>query len=413
MTATRLRGRLNIDVLRASIDEIIRRHGALRTRIIVIDGVPTQEISQSCTADFKVQDLTRTPVELREAEVVRIIEQTELESINVAADPLFTIRLLKLRSVEYVLIVALEHMISDALSMKIILRDLFTVYSQTLKGQVVSLPEIPIQFADYAVWQRSTHGSWRKQHGEYVNGLLIEPQRLRFPEDQGAHATNRGGWAIAPIQMGRNLKMDLQEWCRVRRTTLALSVFTAYVGLVLRWCDASESVIQFQSDGRFRPEIENAVGYFSSVLYVHAKLLNDESFVDLMQRLTKEYCIAYEHADFSYIAAQLPRPELTRNTVFNWVPQGSKIELSSLDGSEDEIACSSVPFVHPMLAKLVWDQEPGILLYDVDDDVVGYVHFPLDRFSTDMMERFTRNFMMLVATLVRQPDRCVKSIPLL
>lgn len=411
-SATRMRGRLSVNALRRSVAEIVHRHDALRTRIVVLDGVPIQEISESGDCEPKVDDLTALSESFREVEVKRIIEEFILEPIDVAVGPLFGVRLLRLRDDEHVLIVAMEHMISDMFSMNILLRELFTAYMQALKGRALSLPAIPVQFADYAVWQRTAQRSWIEKHGAYWNEHLAGCQRLRFPEDRSSPTETHLGWGTVPIRIGRDLKAELREWSRLRQTTLVMSVFTAYVGLVLRWCNASESVFQYQSDGRVSPNIENTVGYFASVLYLRMGLLEDDSFLDLMNQVTEEYCKAYEHADFSYMAAQVPCPEFTRNAYFNWIPQGST-DLSDLNGSEYTITCSPVRFVHPMLKKLELDHDPGILLHDTDDEVVGYVYFPLNRFSIDTMEKFGRNFLRFIGALLRQPEGRVKDILLL
>lgn len=412
-SATRLRGRLDVDALQKSVAEIVRRHDALRARIVVLDGVPMQEIAGSGGYELRVDDLTALSERFREVEVKRLIEELILEPIDVAVGPLLGVRLLRLHDDEHVLILAMEHMISDAFSMGILLRDLFTAYTQALRGRAYSLPAISIQFAEYASRQRSTQRSWIEKHGTYWNEHLARCQRLRFPEDRSLQTASRLGWGTAPFQIGRSLKAELRDWCRLRRTTLVMSVFTAFVGLVLRWCNTSESVIRYQSDGRISPEIENTIGFFASVLYLRIALREDDSFVDLMNRVTEEYCKAYEHADFCYMAAQVPRPGFTRNTVFNWIPQGSKVDFSDLDGSEDAFICSPIPFAHPMLKKLELDHEPGILLYDTDEEVVGYVYFPLNRFSTDTMERFACAFLKFIEALLRRPESRVKDIILL
>lgn len=411
-SATRLRGRLNVDALQKSVAEIVRRHDALRTRIVVLDGVPTQEISKSGDCALRVDDLTGLSEILREAEILRLIEQHIMEPIDVAVGPLFGARLLRLRDDEHVLIMAMEHMISDMFSMNILLRDLFTAYMQAVKGRAFSLPAIPVQFPDYAIWQMNAQKLWIEKHGAHWNERLAACTLLRFPEDQSLQAATRLGWGTIPLQIGRSLKAELREWCRVRRTTLVMSVFTAYVGLVLRWCDASESVIRYQSDGRASPKVENTIGYFASALYLRIGLLEDDSFADLTNRITEEYCRAYEHADSSYMVAQVPPPEFTRNPLFNWIPQESKVEFSDLDGSEDAIARSPIRFPHPMVRSVETSIEPSILLVDTDGGIVGDVLFPLSRFSIDTMERFALNFQVFIRALLRQPTGRVKDITL-
>lgn len=409
--ATRLRGRLNIDALQQSIAEIVRRHDALRTRIVVCDGIPEQEIAESGDCELEVDDLTAVSERCREVEVKRLIEQLILEPIDITVGPLFGIRLLKLRDDEHVLIVALEHIISDGFSLNILARELSAAYVQALRGRAFSLPTIPMQLADYAVWQRKAQKSWIEKHGAYWNERLAGCQRLRFPEDGSSPTDTHLGWGTVPLRIGRGLKEELREWCRLRQTTVVMSVFAAYVGLVLRWCNVPEAVFQYQSDGRFSSKIENTIGFFASALYLRIALREDDNFVDLMNRATEEYCKAHEHADFCYMTAQVPRPEFTRNTTFNWLPRGSfKADFSDLDGSEDAITCSPIRFAHPMVRNYEMDGEPCVLFLDADDEIVGDVYFPLDRFSVDTMERFGRNFPVFIRALLRQPEERVNDI---
>jgi NRPS condensation-like uncharacterized protein len=376
--------------------------------------VPVQEISKSGECELEVHDLSAFSKILREVEIKRRIEQFILQPIDVAVAPLFGMQLLKLRDDEHVLIVAMEHMISDEFSMSILLRDLFTAYTQALKGHSFSLPVITTQFFEYAARQRNTQNTWIKNHGAYWNEHLKGCQRLRFPEDKCVQSPAQLGSAKVSFQIGRDLKAQLIEWCRVRRTTLVMCIFTAYVALVLRWCHAPESLIQYQSNGRVSPETEHTIGYFAAALYLRIALLDGDSFVDLLNRVTDEYCKAYEHADFSYLSAQVPRPEFTRNTIFNWVPAGLKIDVCG-EGADDAVTCSPIPFENPVrtLTNLESESEPFILAFETDDEIVCDVCFPMSRFSAATMERFGRNFLMFLGVLRSQPETRVKDILLL
>lgn len=412
-SATRLRGPLNVDALQRSVAEIVTRHDTLRTRIVVLDGIPVQEISEEGNSEIRMGDLSDLSESLREVEIARILEQHILEPIDVAVGPLFGLALLKLRDDEHVLIVVMEHIISDAFSMSILLRDLFTAYTHALDGNSVALPAIPIQFADYALRQKTAKKSWMEKHGAYWSQCAAGCPRVRFPEDRSSTADAPLGWEAVNFRIDQELKAELREWCRLKRTTLVMGVFTAYVAVVLRWCNASESMIRYQSDGRVSPDMENTIGFFASVLYLRIKLLESDSFIELMSRVTDEYCKAYECADFSCMAARVPRPEFTRNTAFNWIPQGSKVDFSSLERSQDAIECTPIRFKNPMLRTLELDIEPYVLLFDTEDGVVGEVHFPLNRFSVGAMERFGRNFLAFLNRLLRQPEVRLNDIVLL
>ena len=410
-SATRLRGRLSIDALRKSLAELTHRHDALRTRIVMRDGTPLQEIADSAECELTTEDLSALPEQDRETEITHAIEDRLLRSLEVTREPLVRISVLRLRPDEHVLAIAIEHLVTDAVSMNILLRELLTAYAQTLRGHPVSLTQTPVQFGDYTHWQRHSEPTWIRTHGAYWSERLKGSQRLRFPADT---PTPTGiGWGTSPIRIDTPLRTELQEWCRLRQTTLVMSVFTAYAALVLRWCAAPEAVFQYQIDGRSSAKIENTLGYFAGALYLRIQLRDKETLAQLLTQVTDEYCRAYEHTDSSYLAAQLPRPEFTRNTAFNWVPQGPKTDLRELAGTDDAIELTPVPFVHPMPRTLVWDNEPAILLYDTDSGITGDIYFPANRFSPQSMERLGRNFLMLIRALLHQPEQPIQDILLI
>src|SRR5262249_34711866 len=155
--------------LQLSAVELVRRHEALRTRIVVCNGTPAQDIAEPDDFELPVSDLSPLPNPLREIKIQRAIEQLILEPIDVAVGPLFGIRLLRLSQDEHVVIVAMEHIFSDGSSVSVRGGDLFSAYTQPIQGGAFFFPAIPIQFADYAVWQRKALESWFDVHGTFWN----------------------------------------------------------------------------------------------------------------------------------------------------------------------------------------------------------------------------------------------------
>lgn len=413
-SAVRLHGRLQLDVLQESLDQVVRRHAALRTRIVLRDGVPIQEVSDSVECELELIEMTNGSINEQEGSIQRSIDQLILEPIDLAIGPLIGIRLLRFRGDDHLLIVALQHIISDESSLKILLNELFACYTRAVTGSPLRLPEIRVQFPEYARCQRKAIGSWLEQHGSYWNERLAGCKRLRFPEDHLPTPTSLG-WGAAPLCIKRELKVALREWCRVRRTTLAMAVFTVYVALTLRWCNVPQAIIQYETDGRVNPATENTIGYFASTLYLRLELLDTDSFCDLLNRVTREYCNAHRHADFSYMQTCTPTPEFTLNSCFNWVPHGNRFTFPGSSSSQDaknSIAHSPIAFKHPWLKIIEGDSEPLFLLYDTDEEIIGDVYFPLDKFAAGSMERLVRNFFVLIKALVSQPMQRIKDIPI-
>jgi Condensation domain/TubC N-terminal docking domain len=411
-SAIRLSGPLDSNALRRSLAELVRRHDALRTRIVVRDGIPAQEIGEATDPSLEVDDLTGVPEHCRDAEISYHLKGLVLEPINLAQSPLFAARLLRFSSREHVLIVALDHLIADAQSINILFRDLHTAYGQASRGRDFFLPPITLQFPEYATRQQNNHPTWVEQNGAYWNERFARCRRVQFPEGASSSCTTRPGWATVPLEIGKHLNVALHEWCRLRRTTPAMSVFTAYVALVSRWCDTADFVIQYQTTGRPGPEVENTIGYFASPMNLRIVLARTHTLLDLTNQVGEEYCNAYEHVDYSYAGSRLPRPGMTLNSCFNWIPQDPQTFLASLPDSADSVEWSLLPFDHPMLGIVEMDTEPFTVLTDTGDRLVGHVYFPAHRFSESTIVRFARNFLVFIAELLRNPAQRVQDIPL-
>lgn len=410
--ASRLRGRLNVLALERSISEVVRRHDALRTNIVVIDGVPTQTVSETRHLPFEVKDLTTLPSNLRENEVQRAIERQQIETIDVGVDSLFVVQLLRLHEQEHVLLVAMEHVISDGGSLSILLREVFTAYAQAVRGIPFSLPEVSLQFSDYAAWQRSTHFCSIEKRISYWHERMASCNRIVFPEDKTLRRDGRRGLGAVRFQIDRDLQLELREWCRTRQTTLVMGAYTAYVALVLRWCGAPEGVLRCQTDGRFSRMLDNTIGYVAFPLYMRLELLAADTFVDLLNRVTEEYCRAHEHADFSYLEAQVPKPDFTRNARFNWRTQDQRSGYWGFDQWDDAVSWTPVPSEMRAIQDLPIDDDPSLGLWETDGEIHASLVFPLHRFSFEMMERFARNFVVFVKTLLRKPEGRISNVAL-
>lgn len=414
-TAVRVSGPLNVDALKRSFAELVRRHEALRTSIVKAGGVNEQVIAAPFEYDLDVVALTEPSQEEREHAAARIFATLCDELLDVAVDPLFVAKLVKLADDDHVLIIALDHLVADAASMVVILRDVWTLYAQFDQGRPLSLPPIPLQFADYAVWQQDTRQSWIATHGAYWNEHLAGAQRIRLFGDEEAPKATRRGFGAAPMDFGKTVTAGLRELCRRERSTLAMSVLTAWVALVSRWCDRQDVVVPFLAMGRPGPEVENTVGCFVSPLYLRFAVHPDDTFLDLLKRVTEEYATAFEHDDLGHLGAQIPRPECTYNSCFNWHPKEFHLDpvtfLISMDSSEVEglgdaltLRPFDVPEPDAESDDMVWDDEPGLFLAETPDEVAGLLLYRVERVASSTAEKLVRNLIAFAETLVAEPS---------
>lgn len=410
-SAIRIDGPLRAETLAAGLAQVVRRHTALRTHTKRPDGRLMQEIDEIGTLHLELYDFSDcSERSARESEITRLINTTILASADEIETAPCAVRLSRCAPEEHVLIVAMDHMISDAYSMNVLLQELFAAYAQCAAGEAASLPEISLQFADFAREQQAARADWEQTHLPYWNKRLASASRLKFPHICGELRSADAGWTDVPVQIYRATKLALLEWSRLMQTTLVMSVLTAFIASVMQWCQRSDAVVQFQTDGRTDRRLTNTIGYFASVLHLRIMLSDTDTFVDLLRTVTEEYCRAYEHADASYLSAQVPRPELTRSTMFNWVPESNQPDPAHLDVGSARLHSQVYAFKNPALEHFGFDRDPVLQLFDGGDEVSGAVFFPLRFCSVPDMERFARHFMMVLDRMIARPRQRVSAI---
>jgi non-ribosomal peptide synthetase component F len=195
-----------------------------------------------------------------------------------------------------------------------------------------------------------------------------------------------------------------------------MSVLATWVAVVSRWCGTRDVVVPFLAMGRPGTEVENTIGCFVAPLYLRIQLRSDDSFLDLLRRVTEEYATACEHDDLGYIGAQFPRPAFTYNSCFNWHPREFRVDAASfltcidpseIDGWDDTLRLQ--PFTAEGSADetgshdMVWDDEPGLMLSEGEDCVAGVLLYRAELVNSSTAECVARNLERFVDLLVAQP----------
>ncbi len=406
--ATRLSGLLCIKALRDSFASLFQRHDALRTSIHVIDGTPLQRIDRVANHELEVLDLSALSADSRDAEVRRHVESFIGQLIDVTTAPLFGALLLRLSDHEHVLVVTMEHMISDGISLNIFMTELFEIYEGFALHRTVALPSLPLQFPDYACWQRDAERGWIEARARQLSRYLSSTAPVRFPAENGEHPS-KNGWGVAPVTIDQQLRHNLRSWCQKNGVTLAMTVFAAYAALILRWCKSDEMVIRHVADGRITAPLQNAIGYFAYLMFLKVSVQQEDTPRELIRRVTEEYCSAQEHPHLGCIEAQPSLPEFGRGFGFNWVPAAERIVETRAARS---LQRSPFSFEHPILHNFDQDLQPFALFYDTEEGITGGVHYPRAHISHRTMSRFSRCLVELLAAFVARPEIRIVDIPL-
>lgn len=409
----RLKGNFQVDVLKESIATVGRRHDALRTRIVISDDLyPVQEVADEYRVELEVIQLQTGPEAQRAEEVEQLIKSTIVDADNYAMSPLFRAVLIVISTQEYVLILALDHMVSDLASLEVLSTEVFTAYAQLSNGGPIELPRIQVQFPDHAADLRARS----KEVLGSVQRRCAPVGRVRFPRDShGGQAGCRTACGSARFAIDKDFAEELRAWARRHRTTIVMATLTAYAALILRWCSVNEVVIRFMTDGRTHADLEYTIGYLAFAVYLRVQLEERTTFRDLLEIVTEEYCRARDEADFGYAMSQEVRPEFTFNTGINWLPDRAGVGNAVVPGGEVVLARTAVEFselVLPWIGECDQDSEPGVAFREKDGVVTGHIGYALDRFSDSSMARFASNFIEFLAVMMRSPTRRIMDVEL-
>jgi len=297
--ALRLTGRLNVLALTASLTTLVQRHEALRTTFSMGQETPVQVIAPSQPVLLPVVDVQTLPIEAQEVEMYRLAMAEASRPFNLAQGPLMRSILLRLREEEHGLLATMHHIICDGWSMGIIVREIAALYAASCRGEPSPLPALPIQYADFAHWQRTwLQGEvletqlayWRKQ-------LAGAPAVLNLPTDHPRPPiqTFRGG--IEPFHLGLELTQQLQKLSRETGVTLFMTLLGAFAALLSRYSGQEDLVIGSPIANRNYRPTEGLIGFFVNILPLRLDLSGDPTFEELLARVRQVTLEAYAHQD--------------------------------------------------------------------------------------------------------------------
>lgn len=412
VVASRLSGRLDIDSLRRSCEALLRRHEALRTTIVVVDDSPWQRIELNQDLSFEIFDLRAVPILSREAQAKGLAEELVREPVDISVGPLFAVRLLRLRDDESVFVAAMDHMISDGFSAGVLLRDLWTMYVQSVRGEPISVLPLRVQFADYAVWQKKGQHSWIARHGQYWRGRLAGAAAAEiFAREMSASEVKM---ASVPVRVARSATNRLREMARREGTTLVLAALAVYAALLLRRSGRSDVVIYFVSMGRSYPCLRNTIGYFGASLLLRIEILAGDDFLHLLRRVTRDYAAAEAHADFGFLAAQPDNAELASSPRFNWYAGQS--QTSSVDihdpMSADEAGLRYSGFeIQPRTDVDARRGGMELMIAETDERIDGQLWYRADCFPSSALAQFALSFGSLIEAVTDSPRVALSPAP--
>jgi Condensation domain len=299
--AIRSRGPLDVAALEASLHEICTRHEALRTTFVTCNGEPVQIVGPPRPVPLARVDLRELPPEAREAEASRLVVREMRRPFDLSRDLMLRATLVRLDNEEHVLLLVTHHIAADGQSSKVLFGELSSLYNSLRAGRRANLPELPVQYADYVVWQwqRLQDGELQRLIDYWKDQLADAPVTLHMPAGQPPlwpSGTSKG--TSQELRMPAWLLQELHVLCRRQNATLFMTLLAAWVTLLHRYSGEEDILIGTHTANRNRPELEKLIGCFTSYLLVlRHDLSGDPSFTELLKRVRKSALDAFSHSE--------------------------------------------------------------------------------------------------------------------
>jgi amino acid adenylation domain-containing protein len=409
--AVRMSGSLNIAALERSFSEVVRRHEALRTTFVAHDGIPAQVIHEAEAVAIPVLDLSGWQESERESEAQRLIREEARRPFDLARGPLLRVGLLRLGAEEYVLLLTLHHIVSDAWSTEVLVREITTLYQAYVVGDESSLAELAVQYADYAAWQREwLQGDvleaqlfyWRRQLGELPEVLEL-PTKGPRPAVQTYRAGGHGLLLSAPQ------KEAFQALGQAEGTTLFITLLAAFQTLLWHYTRQEQVSVGTPTAGRDRVEIEGLIGCFVNTLVMATDLSGDPTFREVLQRVKEVALGAYAHQDvpFERLVEELqPERSLSHSPLFQVMlvlqnTRNTQLQLPGVSLEPLELDSDIVKF------------DLMLTLTEAEQGLAGWLRYNTDLFEAETIARMVGHFEVLVESVLRNPEQRLSELQLL
>jgi amino acid adenylation domain-containing protein len=409
--AVRLKGPLNLAALEQSLNEIVKRHESLRTTFGKVEGRPTQVIAPTLTIKLPVVDLRPLPASERETEVRRWVTAEARRPFDLSQGPLIRGTVLRLDDEEHVGLLTMHHIVSDGWSTGILVREVATLYVAFCAGGSSPLPALPIQYADFAHWQRqwlqgevlqTQIAYWKKQ-------LAGAPALIDLPTDHPRPAVQTFRGAHQSLVLPKHLSEGFKALGRQEGVTQFMTLLAAFKVLLYRYTSQDDLIVGTPIANRNRLETEGLIGFFVNALVLRTDLSGNPSFRELLRRV-REVCLgAYGHQDlpFDRLVEELHvKRDLSRNPLFQvmFVLHNASLRTVELPGLTLSHVEGDSETAHFDLTLQILDTEQGL--------TAAFV-YNTDLFEAGTIARMLGNFQTLLEAIVADPEQRLSDFPLL
>jgi amino acid adenylation domain-containing protein len=404
-----IRGQFSVSAAQQSFKEIVRRHEALRTSFVVRNNVPTQSIRSSQVAPLPMVDLSGLDAVQQQAEFQKLSRLAALMSFDLQHGPLMRLHLLRLSNTEHTLLLNLHHIVSDGSSLGVLSHEFGEIYGTLVHGLPVNLPDLPVQYADYALWQRRhLQGELLAEHLHYWQGRLAGIVPLDLPTDHRRSVAPEPYGQISRFTLDAGLVKRLKHLSGRLDMTVFMTLLAGWQLLLSRYCRQSDVAVGSPIAGRTQKNSEGLIGCLVNTLVFRTDLEGDPRFEDVLQQGREFALQAYSHQElpFEKLVEELqPQRTIGRTPLFDssFTLQNMPLELSApgLVLKEIKVDFDRVKFD---LALTLTESEEGML---------AELAFREELFNRETIQRLGNHFRRVLEQIATNPDLKVSEITLI
>ncbi|WP_373994908.1 amino acid adenylation domain-containing protein, partial [Duganella sp. HH105] len=409
--AVRLNGQLDVTALQGALNEIVRRHEALRTRFASVDGTPVQVIAPELQLALETTDLSDLPHAERDAKAQWLVQDEAQTAFDLATGPLIRARLLRLGESEHIVLLTMHHIVSDGWSIGVLVNEVAALYGAYVQQQPSPLPELPIQYADFAHWQRQwLSGDVLQQQLDYWQGHLAGvPALLTLPTDhpRPVYQTHRG--ATQPLALSATTTAALNALSRQKQSTLFMTLTAAFNVLLSRYAGQDDICIGTPIANRNRAETEGLIGFFVNTLVLRTQVDHGASFLQLLDQVRGNTLDAYAHQDVPFeqlVDVLKPERHTSHSPLFQVMLalQNAPMDALTLPGLTLQ-AMGGEGVQAKFDLTFTFTEEGGRL--------IGSISYNTDLFEPSTMARMAAHFTRLVEAIVANPERRIRDLDML
>ncbi|PHM60988.1 non-ribosomal peptide synthetase [Xenorhabdus ishibashii] len=410
--ALRLTGQLNRPVLTRAFDHLIARHESLRTRFVLVSGQPCQHIDPADIGfTLPYQDLRPLAPEMHSGHIADLSDLEAQTSFDFTQDPLIRGHLLQLADEEHVLLLTQHHIITDGWSVGVMMHELSVLYRALLDDQDAPLAPLPIQYSDYAVWQRD----WLQdtmltaQRDFWFTQLAGAPALLSLPTDRPRPAVQSFVGDRVPVHIDADLLVSLKKLGLRHNTTLFMTVLSAWSLVLARLSGQDDIVIGTPVANRLQHELEGLIGFFVNTLALRVTLNDAVTVTDLFAQVRERALAAYAHQDLPFeqvVEALQPERNLSYSPIFQVMLALNNTPVQVL--TLPDVQCTPIeqmsPNAHFDLTLSLTETEAGL---------VGELEYVTDLFDTTTVERIVGYFNNVLAAMTADDTQRIATLPML